>query len=86
MLHVGGGSATYSIAFAQAGAELQAVVLDRPEVRHCAGTHATRTFRHSVRRRGAGSQPARASQARSSAAHGAAPQGFHHDWWAADPS
>ena len=42
MLDVGGGSGAYSIAFAQAGAELCAEVLDRPEVLEIARGHIDR--------------------------------------------
>ncbi len=42
MLDVGGGSGAYSIAFAQAGAELRAEVLDRPEVLEIAQGHIDR--------------------------------------------
>jgi len=42
MLDVGGGSGAYSIAFAQASAELHAEVLDRPEVLELAQVHIDR--------------------------------------------
>jgi cyclopropane fatty-acyl-phospholipid synthase-like methyltransferase len=42
MLDVGGGSGAYSIAFAQASAELHAEVLDRPEVLEIAQGHIDR--------------------------------------------
>lgn len=42
MLDVGGGSGAYSIAFAQAGADLRAEVLDRPEVLAIARGHIDR--------------------------------------------